>query len=127
MGAAASYAALAGRLLLFLVLPFALFFGLELVVPLSMLITGSIFFPFVAHPVRYEPGGWADAFFAKEPWSYLINGAFVVFVAVVTVVIGRRHTIWINLALFLALSIMASVTTHIVLGQLGFPYRVDTP
>jgi hypothetical protein len=127
MAAAANYPTLAGRVLLFVVLPFGIWFGLELLVPLSMIITGPLFFPFVAHPFKEGPGTWSEALFANAPWSYVANGAFVALVAVLTAAAGRRRALWTNLLLFVGVVIPASVVVHLILVLFGFPYRVDAP
>ena len=117
MEAAVNNQTLAGRLLLFLVLPVALWWGLEFVVPLSMLLTAALFFPFVGHP----------NVFAQAPWTYIANGAFVAIVAIASVVVGRRFSIWANIGIFFGIAIIGSLATHFALQVLGFPFQGDSP
>jgi len=121
------YFGMAGRLILLFVLPFAVWFGLELLVPLSMVVTGPLFFPFIAHPFKINPGIWSEALYAREPWSYFSNGGFVAVVAAFTVMLGRRLALWTNVAVFFGLLVAASFGVHLTLAALGFPYRVDGP
>jgi hypothetical protein len=117
MRPAATNQALAGRLLLFLVLPSALWWGLEFLVPLSMLFTVALFFPFAGHP----------NVFTQAPWVYIVNGAFVAIVAIATVVIGRRLSVWANIGIFFGIALIGSLTTHFALDLLSFPFQGDSP
>jgi hypothetical protein len=117
MGPAVLNQTLAVRLLLFLVLPLVLWWGLELLVPLSMLLTVALFFPFAGHP---------DVF-ALAPWTYIVNGAFVALIAIATVVIGRRLSVWANIGIFFGIAVIGSLTTHFGLELLGFPFQGDSP
>jgi hypothetical protein len=117
MESAVNNQALAGRLLLFLVLPVVLWWGLEFLVPLSMLITAALFFPFAGHP----------SVFAQAPWTYTVNGAFVAIVAITSVAVGRRFSVWANIGIFFGIAIIGSLATHFALQLLGFPFPGDSP
>lgn len=109
--------ALTGRLLLFLALPVALWWGLEFFVPLSMLLFAALFFPFAGHP----------GVFAQAPWTYIVNGTFVAVIAIASVAVGRRFSVWANLGIFLGIAIIGSLATHFGLQVLGFPFQGDSP
>jgi hypothetical protein len=108
---------LAARFAIFLVLPVALWWGLDYIVPMSMLIARDLFFPFVSHagPVAHGVG------------MYVANGVVVIVVAVLTVFAGRRFSIWANLGLFFGIAIAAALVTHTALSLLGFPFQGDAP
>jgi hypothetical protein len=117
MTAAASTQTLAARLALFLVLPVALWWGLDYIVPMSMLVTRDLFFPFVSHagPVAHGLG------------MYIANGVVVIVVAVLTVIAGRTFSIWSNIGIFFGIALAAALVTHAALNLLGFPFQGDAP
>src|SRR4051812_16288818 len=117
MESAVTNQALAGRLLLFFLLPVVLWISLEVLVPLSMLLTAALFLPFLGHPGP----------FAQSPWTYIVNGAFVAAVAITSVAAGRRLSVWANIGIFIGIAIIASVAIHFGLQLLGFPFQGDSP
>jgi hypothetical protein len=82
-----------------------------------MLLTAALFFPFAAHP----------HVFAQPMWTHVVNGTFVAAVAVTTVLVGRRLSVWANVGLFFGITVFASLTTHFALHLLGFPFQGDSP
>jgi hypothetical protein len=117
MTAAANNQTLAARFALFVVLPVALWWGLDYIVPMSMLVARDLFFPFVSHagPVTHGVG------------MYVANGVVVIVVGVLTVLAGRRFSIWANLGLFIGIAIAVALVTHTALSLLGFPFQGDAP
>lgn len=109
----------------FLVLPIAILVALELVVPLSSLLTSVLFLPFQAHSL--DPRGPQFTIFAQTPWNYISNGAFVVAAALATVLIGRRRSFRFNLALYFGVTTGLAIITHAVLIASGFPFGSDSP
>ena len=117
MNGAPNTNALMVRLVLFLALPVVIWWVLELLVPLSMLITRDLFFPFVSHSSVLDRG------FNQ----YLSNGVFVSIVAILTVYAGRRFSMAVNVGIFLGFALAASLLAHGALNLLGFPFHGDSP
>jgi hypothetical protein len=117
MSAATHHQTLAARLALFLILPVAIWWGLDYVIPGSILIARDLFFPFVSHA----------GLVAQGLWMYVANGIFVVVLAVLTVVAGRRFSIWANIGFFVVIAIAGSLMTHATLSLFGFPFHGDAP
>ena len=117
MESAVNNQALAGRLVLFIVLPIVLWWGLEFLIPLSMLLTAALFFPFAGHP----------GVLPQPPWVYVLNGAFLAVVAIASVAVGRRLSVWANIGVFFGIAIIGSLAVHFGLQLLGFPFQGDSP
>jgi len=117
MAAAANRQTLVARLAFFLLAPVAIWWGLDYVIPGSILIARDLFFPFVSHGGPVSEGAW----------MYVANGIFVIILAVLTVIAGRRFSIWANIGFFFAIAVVGSLVTHATLGQLGFPFHGDAP
>jgi len=116
------------RLLLFLVLPIAIVAGLELLVPLSMLLSSVVFLPFLAHGLDLSSTtGPRVTVFAEAPWAYILNGAFILLAAFVTVSVGRRYSFSANVALYFGVTIVLAALTHVGLLAAGFPFGADSP
>ena len=113
------------RLLVFLVLPIAIMVALELVIPLSSLLSSVLFLPFQAHSL--DPRGPQFTIFARAPWNFISNGVFVVAVALIAVVVGRRRSFRANLALYFGVTLGLAIVTHAVLIMAGFPFGSDSP
>ena len=55
------------------------------------------------------------------------NGAYVVIVAVLTVLAGRRFSVLANIGMFFGIAVAAALLTHAALGLVGFPFQGDSP
>jgi len=117
---------LAIRFLIFVLLPFASVWVIEQLVPLSILKTVVVFFPFDAHTVdRSVPGDPQLTIFAKAPWMYVFNGAYTALVAAITVAAGRRFPFAVNLGLYGGAALAGAALTHAILALLGFPFSTQ--
>ena len=116
------------RLLLFLVLPIAIVAVLEMLIPLSMLLSSVIFLPFQAHSLDHATvTGPRFTIFAEAPWMYISNGSFLVIAALVATAIGRRYSLLTNVALYLGITVALAAVTHTILVATGFPFGADSP
>ena len=101
------------RGLLFLLAPIVLAVALEFLIPLSGLLTAFAVAPFQVH------GGY--------PKSYVVDVLFLATLAILSAVIGRRHSLLASVGIYCLILASGATITHLVLSLLGFPVQVDAP